>query len=820
MVKKFRNKSYGLDNPIGIVFPEPIISQRAPLTSDLGFSLGQIWIHEPSNKYYALTSISSNLANWEVLGGQGGAPITEYVVDASGSGDYTTIQDAIDASQTAGLSAAMIFVKPGTYTENLTLYDGLILRGDNIQSIITGVHTPPASGSVIFMDLYTTSATDVITSAAAGTARLRFFNCTFNCTNGYAIDCANWTGPIDMLSCGTASTADGILRVGASTAILRNSHLGAGATALSITGGTLLIDNCRINNPISPAGANAGSIVGGSYIGGTITLAGTSALAIANSYISTGAAAALTQSSAGVITLTDTTITSSANPCITGAGAGVVNIGDVTFTSNNELAATLTLGYVSATRLNKVLVGDNQYNVSVFSTDSALIQAFGSDETASGLTDRSSVLGNTVVTAGDGNHISTGTKGVISAASGSNVLQVTGTVGYCLQSDGSTIASTASGTEGWLNLEETDNADLPAVYAFAVKGYLDSTDAAGVPAGIVAGIGSVVEYNTPFDAKAYGVAVTRLDAGGGAGTAGQAAFGVVQGTVAAADWLYGIDFYTATNGFTNAEIRFQNQSTIEVDTEGVTFSGDVATRAITQTNTKIEAFNVCPILQSRATTGVAPTGSTGDRNIMYCQDGVTMEQFIIGAGQTIIAPRLDDTGLLIGLDVATSEGAEYNFGIQTTSKHVYTIGTSADFFFEAEFTVATVAGAEPLAIGFRKVEANNGTWTAYADYATIGIVTSENAGTITISDEQTGGGTTYTNTTDAWTDGQKHTLRVNVTTAGVVTYLIDGVAPSATAAYTFTNALAVMPFIHWVQAAGTTSALHIHSLKCGFQDWN
>ena len=409
--------------------------------------------------------------------------------------------------------------------------------------------------------------------------------------------------------------------------------------------------------------------------------------------------------------------------------------------------------------------------------------------------------------------------GTMTVASGASLLQGTGTLGFLEQQDGSAISSTASGVEGWLNLLETDNADLPAVYAFAVKGYLDGADATGIPGGIVAGIGSIVEYVTPFNAKAYGVAVSRLDSAGGTGTAGAAAFGVVQGTVAAADWLYGLDFAAATSGFTNADVRFQNSSTIAVDTEGVTFSGDVATRSIAQTNTKV-TFNANPLGQLVGQAGALVTGANGTVNDLLFQDGVAMQNFMIAAGgQTKILPVMEAEGLEIALDLAANEGQEMNFGVLASNKHAYTIGTSAAFFVEARFKVADVSGCEPLLVGFRKQEANNAVYTTYTDYATIGIVTSQNADLITLATELNAGGTTYTNTTDAFTDGQTHTLRVNVDASGNVTYLIDGAAPSATAAFQFDNGDVVMPFIHLLHAAVAPGKIHLISMEAGYQAW-
>jgi len=839
--------------------PNLIKAQRAPTTADLNHRIGTLWINQTLNNIWMLTSVTANTANWEPISQSAGgnAPTTKYVVDADGTGDFTTIQAAINAIQASGTTNAEVFVRPGTYTENLTLYDNLIITGSGPYSIITGVHTPPASGAVFFRDLQLTSATDIVTSAAAGTARIRFTDCAFNCTNGYVVDCASWTGPIDIYDCTTTSTADGGVRVAAATVIVSDSLVGAGANVFTMVGGTLIIIGSRINCPSNLSGACAASVDQGSYIGGTMTLAGTTALAVRESMFSTGATAALAQGSAGAVTLSCVTITSSANPCITGAGAGAIALSDVNFTSNAAMAATITRSSVPEAKFTKAAAGDSTDRIVSFTSDSAIIQAFADDPTASGAATLAGVVGDLTVSSGDGNHFPRAVGGYVTAASGSNSLQVVGMYGTGVQADGSTIASTYVGVEGAITINETDAADIPQLYAFGVKGYYRTDDAAAVPAtGVYGGIGSVVEYTTPLNGYGYGVVATRL--GVGAGTAARAAFGVSQGTQAIADWLYGLDLYNTSPSeagvaYTTADIRLFDQSTIIANGGAITVNcvagndfyidlgddvgvntfeirnnsnaavstisslGDITGRNINVTNTNIASFNVNPVLQSAANTGAAPTGATGNVNIMSLQEGITMEEFIIGAGQTIIAPRLENDGLLISLDLTATEGAEYNFGTTTRSRHTYTIGTSAAFYVQARFKVADVSGCEPLLLGFRKVEANNAAYTAYTDYASIGIKTSANADLITLSTEIGGGGTTDTNTNDGWTDGQTHTITVLVSGAGVTTYLIDGVAPTSTAAYTFTNALQVMPFIRLEHAAVAPGAIHLISLECGLQ---
>jgi len=245
----------------------------------------------------------------------------------------------------------------------------------------------------------------------------------------------------------------------------------------------------------------------------------------------------------------------------------------------------------------------------------------------------------------------------------------------------------------------------------------------------------------------------------------------------------------------------------EIDAEFLSSSGD-----------DIPTIQCNPTMTTAANTGGVATGATGDVNIMALQGGVTMEQFIIGAGQTIISPRMDANGLLVSLDLTATEGAEYNFGAaRTNSRHAFTIGTDAAFFFEVGLYINDMDGAAPYVIGFRKSEANNGTMSAYTDYATIGMNAASSVTNVVTMTELNGGGQTITDTTDAWGgDGSTNTLRVLVSAAGVVTYTINGVAPSVPAAFTFDNGDVVCPFIHLYHSANPTQ-VDITSIKCGYQ---
>ncbi len=303
-----------------------------------------------------------------------------------------------------------------------------------------------------------------------------------------------------------------------------------------------------------------------------------------------------------------------------------------------------------------------------------------------------------------------------------------------------------------------------------------------------------------------------------AGTAGM----VFTSGGAAADGSYvaittpGATMTITSNATTQAfDVNVATQAQADAGTSNTTFITPLTLATNRATSSSI-TFTENPILQSVLTTGAAPSGATGATNIMMMQGGEVWEEFILGAGQTIIAPRMGATGLLISLDLTNTEGAEYNPGPRNNTKYSYTIGTSAAFAFEAVLNAADVSGCDPLLIGFRKVEANNATFADYTDYASIGLSATDGAN-IWLKTELNAGGQTSTDTTNAWTDGQSKTLKVLVSAAGVVTYTIAGVAPVVTAAFTFDTGDVVIPFVRLTHGAAAPGAINWVSLKCGPQ---
>lgn len=152
--------------------------------------------------------------NLESAGGGGGQPITDYVVDPGGGGSYTTIQSAINQANTDG--GGSVWIRPGTYTEDLTLYSNVTLVGADATAntggpaaIIVGTHTPPTSGYLEFRNIgFGDNAADVISSASAGTTEIRLENCQNGLTSGAytLLALAAWTGPLTLIGCTMVGT--------------------------------------------------------------------------------------------------------------------------------------------------------------------------------------------------------------------------------------------------------------------------------------------------------------------------------------------------------------------------------------------------------------------------------------------------------------------------------------------------------------------------------------------------------------------------------------------------------------------------------------
>lgn len=282
--------------------------------------------------------------------------ITKYVVAPGGA--YTTIQSALNAANAAGGGA--VWVRPGSYTENLTLYDNTQVIGalgfaDTGDLTITGVHIPPTTGSFIFRNVRLDSATHIFSSNAAGSSHLIIGDAFIAVTNGYTFNLPNWTGIFEMWDMNpSGGTNDGCVNnTGGASIFAFSTGCGVGTGKTMITSGSILTDGVEFNCPISNQTGSSFDFIR-TIFNGNVTCTNNSTGSFDFCNFVTGASPSLTMSSSGTVSLNKCIINSSNNPSISGAGAGTLNIADVTFISNTSLAGTLTLGLTSLTKFGDI----------------------------------------------------------------------------------------------------------------------------------------------------------------------------------------------------------------------------------------------------------------------------------------------------------------------------------------------------------------------------------------------------------------------------------------------------------------------------------
>lgn len=176
-------------------------------------------------------ALSPTAGNWNILGQQAGtvavmdtigtAPstlriedrtwTTAYVVDASATvglrGTFTTIQAAI----TAASSGTTIFIRPGTYSENLTMKAGVSLQGYESSAFsretkISGTITCTYGGqcTIAGLELSNTGA-DIISITGASQTWLTVKDCFIlmdaSAGSRYAFTCSNAAGQLRVFNC-------------------------------------------------------------------------------------------------------------------------------------------------------------------------------------------------------------------------------------------------------------------------------------------------------------------------------------------------------------------------------------------------------------------------------------------------------------------------------------------------------------------------------------------------------------------------------------------------------------------------------------------
>lgn len=306
--------------------------------------------------------------------------ITKYVVGTGAA--YTTIQSALDAANAAG--GGVIYLRPGTYTENLTLYGNTQIVGTLGNSdagttgntaVIVGVHTPPLTNSFTFANTRLESATDIFNSNAAGSSSIVLLDVLIKITNGYLFNLPNWTGVFVSYNVGDISTNNGMVNnTGGATCFFVSATHGQGTANTMVTSGPVIMQEIDFDCPWN---AGSGTQIACDYniFTQNVTCSGNSTGNFSNCKFLTGTSQALTMNSSANVILEHSIIETSNNPAIGGNGAGTLTIADVTYHNNKAIAGTVTTGYTYPTEVGTLYAQNISFNrgTSTLSTNGQLI---------------------------------------------------------------------------------------------------------------------------------------------------------------------------------------------------------------------------------------------------------------------------------------------------------------------------------------------------------------------------------------------------------------------------------------------------------------
>lgn len=284
------------------------------------------------------------------------------VSSKSSDGTHTTIASAI----TSASSGDTIFIRPGTYTENITLKAGVNLTGfgsDGVISyannastpnvIILGTVTASYSGSVTLanLQLQTNSAAALATSGS-NTSSLILNGCSVSAVNntGMTFNAVNFS--TTFYNCSFTSTSTQLLFAVTTGPIVFQSclfDLSATSSSSTIAISTVDFDNCSMEG-LSITTSSTGNVgVYNSfwmYAGQTLlTTAGTGTSSILNSYLASTSAACVSIGSGSLANITNSTISSAAANVFT--GAGTLSYGGLVFTSSSGISVTTQVPYPS-----------------------------------------------------------------------------------------------------------------------------------------------------------------------------------------------------------------------------------------------------------------------------------------------------------------------------------------------------------------------------------------------------------------------------------------------------------------------------------------
>lgn len=254
------------------------------------------------------------------------------IVDSTGHGDFTTIQAAINAAS----SGQTVFVRPGTYTENITHKAGVNVTAfvgdaENFSVNVVGKWTISGPGTFALSSLTLTTNSDFCISMGGSDATiLHVEDCLIIASNNTAVQytTANPASVLVIYNSVVAVDSSQACYSMSSTGTLsfyENQLVGATTVASNSSAGAVLFFTCQMGWPISSSG-NSGLLFGNCrndcalQNSTCLTITGTGTAKFNNGEMLSGTASAVSIGTGTLAIITQTNLESSNTNVLTGAG--------------------------------------------------------------------------------------------------------------------------------------------------------------------------------------------------------------------------------------------------------------------------------------------------------------------------------------------------------------------------------------------------------------------------------------------------------------------------------------------------------------------
>ena len=172
-------------------------------------------------------------------------------------------------------------------------------------------------------------------------------------------------------------------------------------------------------------------------------------------------------------------------------------------------------------------------------------------------------------------------------------------------------------------------------------------------------------------------------------------------------------------------------------------------------------------------------GTDDDRFIHYHHSGLVVYGNYVGAN-TVDVPPGNSLGVEYSMTDTDDIGCQWTVGPYLAGGlegyDIFTVGSSAKpkpgFYFKVHMNLSDVSGTDDCHVGFRiQNDAVETTGVAYTDFCSLNI----DAGTVKIEDRLNSDTATSVNSEGTWADDEWHWVEVRVSSAGLVSYFLDGV---------------------------------------------